>query len=336
MKHFVFALSTAAAAAGFMQPSIADEKAEASVAKATLEVESSALQEDDEKTPESGEDNKKDFVENKVVVEVRTSDENNSKEADGDVKVSKVRGRIIMFGPDGERKELELDEKQLKKFQFKVDGSGDIEQIHEQLKSLSEAETEAKTEERFVIGVQCEEADELLRKHLKLQGKGLIVLEVREDTPAAEAGLKIDDVIVAVGEHPLNSREDLVSAVHDSEGKELAVHIVRDGEPLTVAVTPKKMKVPVITETTTVEGTAIPNIMIHDGKPLTALPGLFIEGQPQDPNDVKKLVDQLQLDSLRHRVEGRKSLEDEIETLRKELKALREEMQSLRKTEKDK
>ena len=336
MRKFAFALAATVIASGFSKPAQSDEKSTIILSGLNLAVVSDESSDDEKSTQES-------VIKegHELVVEVQSSSDASS--SDDDAKpVKKARGRIIMIGPDGERKEMELDEKQLMKFHLDVrDGKAVLKQDD----STADAEAatdkpdsdEPETEERYVIGVQCEEADEILRKHLKLEGKGLLVLEVREKTPAAEAGLKVDDVIVAVGDSTLQSRDDLVTAVHESEGKELTVHVLRAGESQSIQITPQKMKVPVVHEqTATVEGFAMPNIIMQNGKPMTALPGLFIEGQPQDPQDLGKMVQRLQKEYLLHADQEKSKLEDEMESLRAELKALREEIQQLQKSVKDK
>lgn len=334
MRKFAFALAATVIAGGFSKPAQADEESTILPIIAVVSDESSS---DDEKSTQELDSKES----QEVIVEVRSSTEESSSDesADDDVKpAKKVRGRIIMIGPDGERKEMELDEKQLMKFHLDVN---DGKAVLKKDDSAEDAEAatdkpdldEPETEERYVIGVQCEEADDILRKHMKLEGKGLLVLEVREKTPAAEAGLKVDDVIVAVGESTLQSRDDLVTAVHESEGKELTVHVLRAGEAQSIQITPKKMKVPVVREqVATVEGFPMPNIILQNGKPMTALPGLFIEGQPQDPQDLGKVVQRLQKEYLLQADQEKSKLEDEMESLRTELKALRDEIKQLQKS----
>ena len=51
-------------------------------------------------------------------------------------------------------------------------------------------------------------------KELKLSdSKGAVVREVKKDSPADQAGIKIMDVIVRVGEKDVETREDVIEAV---------------------------------------------------------------------------------------------------------------------------
>lgn len=100
---------------------------------------------------------------------------------------------------------------------------------------------------------------------------------------------------------------------------------------MSVKITPKKMKVPVVHATATVEGFPMPNIL-QGGRPLMALPGVMIDGQPQDSQDLSKLLQHLQRESLVQTDEEREKLESELSTLRDELKSLRDEIRQLQKS----
>jgi hypothetical protein len=92
---------------------------------------------------------------------------------------------------------------------------------------------------------------------LDLKGEGALVAHVDPNGPAAKAGIRENDVIVAVGDNPIKKgRETLLDAVGDkpvtkvreffnafegSEGKEVAVKLIRGGKPLTVSVTPESL-----------------------------------------------------------------------------------------------
>ena len=67
---------------------------------------------------------------------------------------------------------------------------------------------------------------------------GALVTEIAPDTPAADAGLQPDDVIIAIDEQPIGSFSDLVVAVRRFDvGDTITVRYVRDGEEDTVDVT---------------------------------------------------------------------------------------------------
>jgi serine protease Do len=65
---------------------------------------------------------------------------------------------------------------------------------------------------------------------------GLLVRGVEDDSPAARAGLRRGDLIVAVGERAVTGSDDLFAAL-DTEAESLSVTIVRGTDELTVEVT---------------------------------------------------------------------------------------------------
>jgi len=88
------------------------------------------------------------------------------------------------------------------------------------------------------LGVRIQSMTEDLRAYFKApRGRGLLVSRVEEDTPAAKAGLRAGDVIIAVGGKGISDRSDIAQALSDHEpGDRVAVKIVRDGSEKTVEV----------------------------------------------------------------------------------------------------
>ena len=66
-------------------------------------------------------------------------------------------------------------------------------------------------------------------------GKGALVREVIEDTPAQKAGMRAGDVIVKVGTDTVDDTDDLTRALRDKEGK-VAIDVLRKGAKRTVNV----------------------------------------------------------------------------------------------------
>jgi len=92
----------------------------------------------------------------------------------------------------------------------------------------------------YWLGLVCDPADAAIRSQLKLKHAGLIVREVVPDTPAAKAGLKRHDVLLAVGDQKIDSLEKLVDLVNKAAEKELTLQLVREGKKITVKVRPAK------------------------------------------------------------------------------------------------
>lgn len=106
---------------------------------------------------------------------------------------------------------------------------------------VQDATAEAKQNE-YWIGILCSPTlPEELRTHLQLPEKqGLLVREVVPKGPAAKAGLEPMDVLLKVNGKPIGSIAELVTAVEESKGKELAVDVLRKGKPETLKVIPEK------------------------------------------------------------------------------------------------
>ena len=67
-----------------------------------------------------------------------------------------------------------------------------------------------------------------------------VVGRLAPDMPAAAAGLKEGDRIVAIGEAPVASWYDLRPLIQEIGAVPVTVHLLRDGQPLTVTLTPQK------------------------------------------------------------------------------------------------
>lgn len=93
----------------------------------------------------------------------------------------------------------------------------------------------------YWIGVGCEPVPAVLQAQLKLpEGEGLVVVTVAEDSPAAAAGIQVNDVLLAAADKPLKSVADLVSAVDQAKETEIHIKLLRAGETKTLAVRPAK------------------------------------------------------------------------------------------------
>jgi S1-C subfamily serine protease len=67
---------------------------------------------------------------------------------------------------------------------------------------------------------------------------GALVDDVTQGSPAAKAGLKVGDLIVKLGDQPVQSSDDLAAHVRlIGPGQQAVVHVIRDGREQTVTVT---------------------------------------------------------------------------------------------------
>jgi serine protease Do len=85
------------------------------------------------------------------------------------------------------------------------------------------------------LGVEIQDVEE---------GKGVKILDVDDDTPAAKAGLKKDDVISELNGKSINSVDELQSALRElKEGDSFKIGFKRNGQSQTAEIKfPKKLK----------------------------------------------------------------------------------------------
>jgi len=73
-------------------------------------------------------------------------------------------------------------------------------------------------------------------------GKGLLINNVRENSPAAKAGLKAGDIIVEADGKEIKNNTDLIRTLNEKKEGDVQLTIIRDRNRQTVQVTPEKLK----------------------------------------------------------------------------------------------
>ncbi len=93
------------------------------------------------------------------------------------------------------------------------------------------------------IGVKIQANNHETAEAMDLKDKqGVIVSAVTEDSPAAEAGITVGDVILSLGKKEISSSKDFSRMVAESPiGKEISLLVWRDGEITTINVPVKEM-----------------------------------------------------------------------------------------------
>jgi predicted metalloprotease with PDZ domain len=81
-------------------------------------------------------------------------------------------------------------------------------------------------QQRPKLGMQVEE---------QTSGKGLKVLEVKSDAPAAKAGLKVGDVVEKIDGQSVNNLDELRAAL-EKENKSHKLNIIRAGKSMELTV----------------------------------------------------------------------------------------------------
>jgi serine protease Do len=91
------------------------------------------------------------------------------------------------------------------------------------------------------IGVGVTTLTKQLSEHFGVAG-GLMINEVRADSPAAKAGLKAGDIIVEADGKEIKGEGDLIRAIQEKKDGDVTLTIIRDRNRQTVRVTPEEAK----------------------------------------------------------------------------------------------
>jgi membrane-associated protease RseP (regulator of RpoE activity) len=267
-------------------------------------------------------------------VEVRVESRSSSSSTNGDEPQVKTEGRIVVIGPDGVKKEYDLNAPEGRALILEMEGGLDALKVLEgQAAASSKAAADAEpAKERVMIGVACEEAPQLLRKHLKLDNAGLVVLAVSDNSPAADAKIEPDDVLVSLNERQLQTIEQLMEVVSTLDGQPARLQIIRSGSPLEITVTPRKMTVPDLapaTEESDATALDAPRLPGRNQRFNRLFPGVIIDEQfPADPAAMERMLKKL---SSLVREESQHTPDEQLQQLREEIQQLRREVNEIKR-----
>jgi C-terminal processing protease CtpA/Prc len=91
------------------------------------------------------------------------------------------------------------------------------------------------------IGVSVSPLTKQLADHFDVDG-GALVNDVRENSPAAKAGLKAGDIIVEADGKAVKTQFDLIKAVNEKKEGSVQITVVRKGKKQSFSVTPEASK----------------------------------------------------------------------------------------------
>jgi membrane-associated protease RseP (regulator of RpoE activity) len=91
------------------------------------------------------------------------------------------------------------------------------------------------------IGIGVTPLTKQLAEHFGVEG-GVMIGEVRENSPASKAGLKAGDIVVEANGKAVNDEIELIRLVNDKKEGDITLTIVRDGKRQTKSVTPEASK----------------------------------------------------------------------------------------------
>ncbi|HVC96229.1 MAG TPA: PDZ domain-containing protein [Pirellulales bacterium] len=90
----------------------------------------------------------------------------------------------------------------------------------------------------FWLGVGLAGADDTLRSQLGIAaGEGLVVTQVEGESPAAKAGVMVNDLLLKLDGKTLTTIEGLTAQLQEIGGKSAPLELLRRGKPATLTVT---------------------------------------------------------------------------------------------------
>ena len=185
-------------------------------------------------------------------------------------------------------------------------------------------------EERSYLGVSLLDLTSQLGNYFGLdKGRGALITEVIEDSPAMEAGLKAGDVIVSIDDDEIFDSEDVRDLISEKEsGDKVEVTVVRDKKErkFSVELTEAEEESDVYSHTLLRQfygpdfdfmlPKVVTKAMLRAIPSIPSLPDLDLDDFPDlDPDD----FDELELEMKKLKMEL-KSLHKEMEELREKLK----------------
>jgi len=94
--------------------------------------------------------------------------------------------------------------------------------------------------ERPLLGISAQGIDLAPRVAEEVgQQRGVRVHGVANDSPASTASLKPADLLLSANDRPLHSVDDLQRVLVLSRGSDIILRLRRDGQPLSLSVTPQ-------------------------------------------------------------------------------------------------
>lgn len=178
--------------------------------------------------------------------------------------------------------------------------------------------------DRGYMGVHLDNLNEQMGEYFGVEGgKGALVTEVIEDSPAAAAGLKAGDVIVKIGESDIDSPEALHEAMAETEAEQqMAVSVIRKGQSKSLSVTLGEMPENAFTKHMEFIGEGDDHFTIHSAP--TMMKHLGDHGDV----DVRVIRRAPGADMEFHELH---EAEGELKEMREELDKMREELKEMKK-----
>jgi serine protease Do len=100
---------------------------------------------------------------------------------------------------------------------------------------VAELRKNGKVERDFWTGMEINSVDSRIARYFGLQkAEGVIISDVKPNSPAAKAGIKVGDIILEVNGSKIQNEDDLIAIVHDARtGDVLKLKVYRDRKTFT-------------------------------------------------------------------------------------------------------
>lgn len=112
-----------------------------------------------------------------------------------------------------------------------------VNRIKRVLRDLKEY---GKVNRQWTSGLEVEDITPLVARYFRLKTTlGVIVTDVKKNSPAAKAGLELGDIIIEVNSQQLRDRSDIWKIIEDSDlraGDKLTLKIIRDNRKLNITL----------------------------------------------------------------------------------------------------
>ena len=321
-----------AASCSFAQDKVVEKKSD----DGGNQTETTTLQLDGGKLIIVGKDGKKSEIEVGNAKSVMIQKEKKSRIIDGKQVENHGTAKATIMGPDGEVREIELaipgDG-----FTFEmVDGLQLPGRLSAKLGHLDHLELADHLGHlaggKYFVGIQCEPISDALRSHLNIDGsKGLLVANVTADSPAASAGIKVNDILLFAGDKELASIEDVIKVVNDAGEATQVVEfgIIRNGKESSVQVKPAERKEDPTVLGMELDGDAKSEWEALRAAPLRLMPGVI---RAEDNEAFQKAIEEFrsEMSKLGNNSAFQEAAKAEMEKARKDLEKAREEMEKAR------
>ena len=111
-------------------------------------------------------------------------------------------------------------------------------------KVLDELRNTGTVDRNFWTGIDINSIDQRVARYFGLDNtQGVIISDVKKNSPGERAGFKVGDIIIAVNEEKIITEEDITSIVSQAKtGDILQVRIIRDKKQMTVPLALEKTK----------------------------------------------------------------------------------------------